>query len=98
MIVSVYTSVLLKIFMWVFSLLGTIILLNLLIAMMGYTYEQVREDKTPAVNFARAQQIYSLAYRYAIIPPPLNILVYTLGLVWWLSEVMVFTCSKDGMY
>ena len=31
-------SILLKIFMWCFSLLGTIILLNLLIAMMGYTY------------------------------------------------------------
>ena len=67
---------LLKIFMWCFSLLGTIILLNLLIAMMGYTYEKVREDKTPAVNFARAQQIYSLAYKYAIIPPPLNILEF----------------------
>lgn len=90
-------SILLKIFMWCFSLLGTIILLNLLIAMMGYTYEQVREDKTPAVNFARAQQIYSLAYKFAIIPPPLNIIVYGLGCVWWLMEFIIFACSR-GWY
>ena len=88
-------SILLKVVMWIFAILGTIIMVNLLIAMMASTYENLKEDRTKYVNFARAAQIYSSAYRYAIIPPPLNLVVYIIGIFWGIYEglVICFSCA-----
>eukprot|EP01084_Bolivina_argentea_P004429 8417_1 len=62
-------SLLLKIYMWTFSVIGTVLLLNLLIAMMASTYEQIREGTAKQVNFSRAEQTFTLSHRNALIPP-----------------------------
>eukprot|EP01084_Bolivina_argentea_P167991 291427_1 len=49
--ISPLRSLLLKVMMWSFSVAGTILLLNLLIAMMSSTYEQIREGTAKQVNF-----------------------------------------------
>eukprot|EP01083_Nonionella_stella_P080159 220125_1 len=89
-------SIMLKVFLWFFSILGTILLLNLLIAMMASTYERIREGTAKQVNFARAEQTYALAHRHAIIPPPLNGVVFAVSCVWFFFEflVFVFSCGK----
>eukprot|EP01084_Bolivina_argentea_P241321 405153_1 len=87
-------STLLKIVMWVFSVVGTILLLNLLIAMMSSTYELIREGRASQVNFVRSKQIYSLAYQYAIIPPPLNIFIWALSPIWYCTEWLVLVCTN----
>ena len=52
--ISTDRSLILKIYSYGFSILGTVLLLNLLIAMMASTYEQIREGTAKQVNFARA--------------------------------------------
>merc|ERR1712154_617817 len=83
-------------FIIVFSILGTVLLLNLLIAMMATTYEDKLDAKSKEVNFSRTDEIYQLAHRQAIIPPPLNILVFGLSLLWGLVEIFIFaiTCGQ----
>ena len=95
--VSPARSLILKLYMFGFAIMGTILLLNLLIAMMASTYEQIREGTAKQVNFARAEQTFSLSHRNAIIPPPLNVLVYAFSIVWFTFEFLVWLCS-GGKY
>merc|ERR1712154_156726 len=67
----------------IFWVLGTVLLLNLLIAMMATTYDEKLDSKSKEVNFARTEEIYQLAHRQAIIPPPLNIFVFGLSVFWY---------------
>ena len=62
-------SLILKLYMYFFSVLGTVLLLNLLIAMMASTYETIQEGTAKQVNFGRAEQTFHLSHRNAIIPP-----------------------------
>ena len=79
-----------------FCVLGTVLLFNLLIAMMATTYEDKLDAKSKEVNFSRTEDIYSLGHRPAIIPPPLNILVFGLAVIWYFFELIVFalSCAK----
>lgn len=70
----------------IFSILGTLLLLNLLIALMATTYDDKLEVKSKEVNFARTEETYELAHRQAIIPPPLNIFVFVVFIAWYLME------------
>eukprot|EP01084_Bolivina_argentea_P307706 531894_1 len=86
-------------FIIIFSILGTVLLLNLLIAMMSTTYEEKLDAKSKEVNFSRTEEIYQLAHRQAIIPPPLNIFVFALSLLWYLIELCIFglSCAKYSL-
>ena len=42
---------------------------------------------------SRAAQIYTSAYRYAIIPTPLNLIVFVLCAFWGIFEALVLLCS-----
>eukprot|EP01083_Nonionella_stella_P207975 755059_1 len=86
-------SLLLKLYMYGFSVLGTVLLLNLLIAMMASTYEQIREGTAKQVNFARAEQVFNLSHTNAIIPPPLNVLVFAFSIIWFLFELLLWLLS-----
>eukprot|EP01084_Bolivina_argentea_P111712 199268_1 len=82
-----------QLYVMIFSVLGTVLMLNLLIAMMSSTYEQIREGTAKQVNFARAEQTYSLAHRNAIIPPPLNVFAFILSILWFIFEFLLFLIS-----
>ena len=56
-------------------------------------YEQIREGTAKQVNFARAEQVFSLSHTNAIIPPPLNVLVFAFSIVWFAMEFLVWLMS-----
>merc|ERR1711997_219539 len=58
--------------------------------MMATTYEDKLDAKSKEVNFSRTEEIYQLAHRQAIIPPPLNILVFGLSILWGIVEMFIF--------
>ena len=50
-----------------------IILINLLIAMMGYTFMNIKEIADEAWKFGRLQSVMESADRMSAVPPPLNL-------------------------
>merc|ERR1719206_1208946 len=86
-------SLILKLYMYFFSVLGTVLLLNLLIAMMASTYETIQEGTTKQVNFGRAEETFHLSHSNAIIPPPLNVVVYGLAVFWFTFEFLLWVVS-----
>jgi hypothetical protein len=80
----------------VFSMIGNILLLNLLIALMASTYENKRESTSKVVNFTRTEETYSMSLRNALVPPPFNIAVYILTFIFGVISLLVvlFSCKK----
>ena len=68
-------AVIVPILLWVYTFVATVILVNLLIAQMSSTYEEVKED---SCNIWRADRVHSVVSEYKdnreVLPPPLNIL------------------------
>lgn len=70
--------------MLAYVLLEVIILINLLVAMMGTTYDKVSEEKEQQFHLSRGD-VLSHYETYAFLPPPLNMvqaLLYFIFLVW----------------
>jgi len=86
-------SLVVKLYMYGFSILGTVLLLNLLIAMMASTYEKIREGTAKQVNFARAEETFGMSHSNAIIPPPLNVIVFALSILWFAAEFLLMLCT-----
>eukprot|EP01083_Nonionella_stella_P162243 532414_1 len=80
-----------------FSIFGGILLLNLLIALMASTYERVRELGTKKVNFNRIAHTHSVIKQNALMPPPFNILVAAVTVLWLLLDLMI-PCVTCGCY
>ena len=59
--------------LWLYMLLATIVLVNLLIAQMSRTYEDVMQDSKMRWQYARAELILEFKDSKAPLPPPLNI-------------------------
>ena len=61
--------------LWVYVVVSNTLLVNLLIAQMSSTYEEVKED---SCNIWRADRVHSVVSEYKdnreVLPPPLNIL------------------------
>eukprot|EP01083_Nonionella_stella_P004935 14421_1 len=62
---------------------------------MASTYDQIRGGTAKQVNFARGEQTFSLSHRDAIIPPPLNVIVFAFSVLWFAMEfcVWLLTCG-----
>eukprot|EP01083_Nonionella_stella_P028404 78220_1 len=80
-------------FVMIFSVLGTILCINLLIALMTSTYERVREKSYVRVNFYRCLNTREMVQRTAIMPPPLNILVLGMAVTWIIFEGLIELCT-----
>ncbi|ETO30790.1 hypothetical protein RFI_06328, partial [Reticulomyxa filosa] len=61
-----------------YSIVGTIILLNLLLALMASTYDALRERARIESNFSRFQDTIDTATRHALMSPPFNLIVIAL--------------------
>ncbi len=55
-----------------FIIIGTIILMNLLIALMTTSFERVQNDSAKLAAYHRAESAYDLSSRGRFMPPPLN--------------------------
>eukprot|EP00484_Ammonia_sp_Unknown_P014069 CAMPEP_0197080372 /NCGR_PEP_ID=MMETSP1384-20130603/214092_1 /TAXON_ID=29189 /ORGANISM="Ammonia sp." /LENGTH=484 /DNA_ID=CAMNT_0042519255 /DNA_START=85 /DNA_END=1539 /DNA_ORIENTATION=- len=80
-----------------FSVLGSVLLLNLLIAMMASIYENRRQVTSKDVNFSRTEETYQLAHRNALISAPFNLPAYAISILVELITLIVLTCS-GGKY
>ena len=65
----------------IFCVFGTVLLLNLLIALMASTYDTLRETTKLQIKFNIMQKSWELVVRPALMPPPFNILVVLFGLL-----------------
>ena len=63
------------VFVIIATIIGSLLLTNLLIALMTTRYENVEEEAKSEVIYNRAELIYDLSDRRRLMPPPLNILV-----------------------
>ena len=73
--ISKTRSLILKVNIYFSSVLGTVLLLNLLIVMLASTYKTIQEGAVKQVNFGRVEHTINLSHHNrhnAIIPPPLN--------------------------
>ena len=77
------------------SIFGTLLLMNLFIAMLTITYESQKQTNELKTNFARITHTIELDRKSAVMPPPLNILVFVLTILYVLFEVSIlfFTCG-----
>eukprot|EP01083_Nonionella_stella_P164217 542904_1 len=72
---------------------GTVLLLNLLIAMLSNTYNEVSELSVLEVNYTRISASYAASRDITLIPPPLNYLAFALMSLWFLCDTLLTACS-----
>ena len=63
----------------IFTIIGAILLLNLLIALMATTYEKVESISKHERAYVKAQNASDLLHRGRFIAPPLNLIVFILA-------------------
>jgi len=77
--------------MLAYVLLEVIILINLLVAMMGTTYDKVSEEKEQQFHLSRGA-VLSHYETYAFLPPPLNVVQAILYFMFWLIRFPLYPC------
>lgn len=69
-------------------MIGAIVLLNLLIALMAKTFDDIHEQNNQQVQFLQVQRIYGLDGRIAIMPPPIFLLVIIIFFILKLIDLL----------
>eukprot|EP01084_Bolivina_argentea_P120967 214444_1 len=75
------THITIQLFIITYVIFGTVLSMNLLIALMTRTYEVVYADARTESAFARAELTYDLAQRSRFMPPPLCVFVFFIGTI-----------------
>jgi len=78
-----------QILLVLWMVLGSIVLLNLLIAMMTKTYEALESQSKAEVTFQRVQMAFEYDKSTSFLPPPLNLLVLTCYALFTLLELIL---------
>jgi len=68
--------------LWLYLLISNIVLVNLLIAMMGDTYSEIKHKADEEWKFGRLRSVVQTTERMSPIPPPLNLPITLWLLVW----------------
>lgn len=77
-------------------LISGVVLVNLLIAMMGSTYQAVKENSDAEYVFQRVQVRWSYSQSANDTPPPLNLIVFILFIILWpFNYLLDFVCRSD---
>ena len=76
-----------------YSIFGTILLLNLLIAMMASSYESVKDRSVQELNREKIDTIYDLDRSRAVITPPFNVLAYLFYVYWFAFEIIAWALT-----
>lgn len=58
---------------WVYCMAGSVILVNLLVAMMADTYSRVQADANAMFVYQRYTRIYAHGHLHTTVPPPFNL-------------------------
>ena len=76
--------------LWIYALLSTVVLVNLLVAMMADTYTEVKSMSDEEWKFGRLHATIEAAGRYMAVPPPLNLPATLLTLLFEYSALKLF--------
>lgn len=57
---------------WLFCLVGSVVLVNLLVAMFADTFQKVREASEAEFYFQRYMRVFEYRHIQTVLPPPLN--------------------------
>eukprot|EP01084_Bolivina_argentea_P006952 13123_1 len=86
-------SNMLQTLLFIYSIFGTILLLNLLIAMMASSYETVKDKSLQEVNKQKIDTIYDLDRSASVITPPFNVLAYLFYVYWYAFEIITWALT-----
>eukprot|EP01083_Nonionella_stella_P042856 115652_1 len=86
-------SIIVQTLMVLLSIFGTLLLMNLFIALLTITYESEKQNARLKTNFARITHTIELNNRSSVMPPPLNIVVFALTLIYALFECITVLCT-----
>eukprot|EP01083_Nonionella_stella_P161426 528743_1 len=75
--------------MILYLIIGSLVLLNLLIAMMATTYEQIDANATATIIFARFELALCLDRDASFMPPPLNVVAILFMIIFYTVEKLV---------
>lgn len=75
------------------AVVGTVLLLNLLIAMLSSTFMAVSELSALEVNYIRIVQSYAASREISLIPPPLNYFAFILMSIWFIVDLLITACT-----
>eukprot|EP01083_Nonionella_stella_P305567 1066425_1 len=76
------------------TVVGMLVLTNLLIALMSTKYEEFQETAQEEVHFMQIETAIDLAHRDRLMPPPLNVIVYPLGVAIHLFVTLFAPCCN----
>lgn len=76
-----------------YAIFGSVLLLNLLIAMMAASYEAVKDQALQELNKQKIDTIYDLDKSRAIITPPFNVLAYFFYAYWMAFEIITWALT-----
>ena len=85
-----------------YLVIGSLVLLNLLIAMMAKTFDTIEEDTTAAIIFSRFQLALDRDTSACFMPPPLNVFAMGFLIIFYLIEWFINSfgnicyCCKYG--
>ena len=74
-VISPFRYNIINIILIYWMMIGAIVLLNLLIALMAKTFDDIHEQNNQQVQFLQVQRAYGLDSRIAVMPPPVFLLV-----------------------
>eukprot|EP01083_Nonionella_stella_P178794 632759_1 len=80
--------------MLVYLVIGSLVFLNLLIAMMAKTFDTIQDDTTSAIVFSRFELAMIYDNNATFMPAPLNVISYAFFALFYLIEFALSTCNN----
>eukprot|EP01083_Nonionella_stella_P100230 282393_1 len=79
--------------MLIYLVIGSLVFLNLLIAMMAKTFDSIQDDTTSAIVFSRFQLAMVYDNNATFMPAPLNIVAFVFFALFYVCEAIIKCCS-----
>eukprot|EP01083_Nonionella_stella_P198547 728862_1 len=80
------------------TVIGFLVLTNMLIALMTTEYEQFRESAILEIAYMSTETCFDLAHRDRLMPPPFNLFAYAIGLLTHIVFVLPFAICCGTSY
>ena len=89
-------SAVMQLVMIIFVCIGTLTLLNILIAIMTTSFDEQRSNSQKELAFLRVESTYELAHRGRVMPAPFNIFAFGFAAVIQLLNyiIQLITCNR----
>eukprot|EP01083_Nonionella_stella_P074515 202177_1 len=92
--ISKSRSTIAQIMLVLLVLFGALLLINLFIAMMAKTFDEMSNISNTQWSLNAATFIVKYDRRNDILPPPFNLVVYILVLLWYIFEIPLVLCVR----